>query len=101
MDYVQLWNDLSSTVTGNIAAEDNNVTALVMYNFFANQIVRRAEDFKNAGINAADIVSKIEILEKSAEADADNAYEVELYNSLMNNLRHARKGIEIAYGIEG
>ncbi|MDE5778020.1 MAG: serine/threonine protein kinase [Lachnospiraceae bacterium] len=101
VDYVQLWNDLSSTVTGNIAAEDNNVTALVMYNFFANQIVRRAEDFKNAGINAADIVSKIEILEKSAEADADNAYEVELYNSLMNNLRHARKGIEIAYGIEG
>lgn len=99
-DYSQLWEDLSAVITEDIAAEDNNVTALVMYNFLANQIVKRAEDFKNAGVPSSEITSKIDMIGNVQKPGEDNEYELELYNKLTGNLLLAQKDVEIAYGLE-
>lgn len=99
-DYSRLWEDLSAVITEDIAAEDNNVTALVMYNFLANQIVKRAEDFKNAGVSASEITSKLDMIKNVQKPGEDNQYELELYNKLTGNLLLAKKDVEIAYGLE-
>lgn len=99
-DYSRLWEDLSAVITEEIAAEDNNVTALVMYNFLANQIVKRAEDFKNAGVSASEITSKLDMIKNVQKPGEDNQYELELYNKLTGNLLLAKKDVEIAYGLE-
>lgn len=99
-DYSRLWEDLSAVITEDIAAEDNNVTALVMYNFLANQIVKRAEDFKNAGVFASEITSKLDMIKNVQKPGEDNQYELELYNKLTGNLLLAKKDVEIAYGLE-
>lgn len=99
-DYSRLWGDLSAVITEDIAAEDNNVTALVMYNFLANQIVKRAEDFKNAGVSSSEITSKLDMIKNVQKPGEDNEYELELYNKLTGNLLLAKKDVEIAYGLE-
>lgn len=99
-DYSRLWEDLSAVITEDIAAEDNNVTALVMYNFLANQIVKRAEDFKNAGVSSSEITSKLDMIKNVQKPGEDNEYELELYNKLTGNLLLAKKDVEIAYGLE-
>lgn len=99
-DYSQLWEDLSVVITEDIATEDNNVTALVMYNFLANQVVKRAEDFKNAGVSSSEIMSKLDMIENIQKPGEDNEYEMELYNKLTGNLVLAQKDVEIAYSLE-
>lgn len=98
-DYSQLWEDLSVVITENIATEDNNVTALVMYNFLANQIVKRAEDFKNAGVSSSDIMAKLDMMGNVQKPVDGNEYETDLYDRLVSNLILAQKDVEIAYNL--
>lgn len=96
-NYRKLWEDLSAVMTPNLAREDNNVTALVMYNFMLNQIVVHIQDYKKAEVSKEDMIGQIEMIQKSVIYDMDSQYETELYNKLQDNLKQAQKVVEIAF----
>ena len=100
-NYIVLWEDLSAIITPNLAQEDNNVTALILYNFMANQLVLHMNEFKNAGITEEDIKQKIEMMQESAKQDGNNQYEEDLYKRLLGNLSHAEKRLSISFNGEG
>ena len=100
--YAKLWEDLSAIITSGLAEEDNNVTALVMYNFMANQIVLYAENYKEAEVSKEDMFKQLEVIRESAAYDEKNQYEKELYDKLQNNLAQAEKIVLIAFdGVGG
>lgn len=98
--YAQLWEDLSTIITPDIAKEDNNVTALVMYNFMANQLVVNAQNFLESGISKETMQGIIDLMEQSVSYDKDDKYQVELYNKLTNNLEQAKSAVNIIKSIE-
>lgn len=95
--YAKLWEDLSVITTPDLAEEDNNVTALVMYNFMLNQIVLHVQDYKKAEVSKEDMMQQIELIQKSVIYDKENQYETELYNKLQDNLKQAEKMVGIAF----
>lgn len=97
-DYATLWQDLSQVVTKDLAKEDNNVTALVMYNFMASQIQQNAQHFSDAGVSRQEMERMLNMMDESAQYDSSNSYEEELYNKLITNLEHAKKSASITTG---
>lgn len=93
--YSQLWEDLSIIITSDIAKEDNNVTALVMYNFMANQLVMNAQNFMESGISKEVMYEVINMMESSISYDENDKYQIELYNKLTNNLEQAKMAVDI------
>lgn len=85
-------------MTSDLAKEDNNVTALVMYNFMANQIALHTQDYKDAGISEDAMRQQIKLIEESVVYDKENQYEKELYQKLEGNLLQAQKMIAIVFG---
>ncbi len=99
-DYATLWKDLSQVVTKDLAKEDNNVTALVMYNFMASQIQQNAQHFSDAGVSRQEMERMLNMMEESIQYDSGNGYEEDLYNKLVSNLEHAKKSLSITTGAE-
>ncbi|MCM1159244.1 MAG: serine/threonine protein kinase [Bacteroidales bacterium] len=95
--YFQLWEDLSSVVTADIAKEDNNVTALVMYNFMANQLIVHAQDYMEAGVSQDAMADMLNMMDLCGRYDEKNDYQRELYDKLRNNLQQAKKAVELAF----
>ncbi|MDE6760891.1 MAG: serine/threonine protein kinase [Lachnospiraceae bacterium] len=95
--YAKLWEDLSAVITPDLAAEDNNVTALVMYNFMANQLVLHTQDYKDAGVLKEDMERQLTLVREAIMYDKENPYEEELHNKLQDNLNQAEKMIQIAF----
>lgn len=95
--YGKLWQDLSAIMTPNLAQEDNNVTALVMYNFMLNQIILHVQDYKKAEVTQEDMMQQIKLIQESVIYDRNNQYETELYNKLQDNLNQAEKIVGIAF----
>lgn len=100
-DYRTLWNDLSAVITPDLREEDNNVTALVMYNFMASQIQENAQRFKDAGVQQNAMENMLDMIQQNAQHDTENSYEVELYKKLNSNIEHAQKALSITRGMEG
>ncbi len=99
-DYATLWKDLSQVVTKDLAKEDNNVTALVMYNFMASQIQQNAQHFSDAGISRQEMERMLNMMDENMRFDDTNEYEQELYDKLVSNLEHAKKSLSITTGGE-
>lgn len=95
--YGNLWQDLSAIMTPDLAQEDNNVTALVMYNFMLNQIILHVQDYKKAEVTQEDMMQQIKLIQESVIYDRNNQYETELYNKLQDNLKQAEKMVGIAF----
>lgn len=98
-NYRMLWQDLSAITTPDLSEQDNNVTALVMYNFMANQLVLHARDYRDAEISKEDMEYQIEMIRRSVKYDRENLYETELYNKLYHNLNQAEKMVHIAFDV--
>lgn len=98
--YDDLWNDLSVIITADIAEEDNNVTALVMYNFMAGQIQQNAQHFRDAGVKQSEMESMLSMIKKQAKHDEGNTYETELYKKLSSSLEYAEKALSITNDFE-
>lgn len=94
-DYNTLWKDLSEVVTSDLAKEDNNVTAMVMYNFMASQIQQNAQHFIDAGVEQDEMKGMLNMMKENVQYDEGNAYEVELYETLSTSLEHAEKNLSI------
>ncbi len=95
-DYKTLWDDLSSIIKEDLAKEDNNVTALVMYNFMAIQINQNAQHFVDAGVEKNEMDQRLSMIKEQMSFDKNNSYEKELYDKLCNSLEHAENALEVA-----
>ena len=95
--YAKMWEDLSAIMTPDLAKEDNNVTALVMYNFMLNQLILHVQDYKKAKISKEDMIQQIKLIQGYVLYDTDSQYETELYNKLQDNLKQAEKIVLIAF----
>lgn len=93
--YLQLWDDLSTIITPNIAKDDNNVTALVMYNFMANQLVMNAQNFGEAEVSQEVMYQMIDMMEQSVSYDANDKHQKSLYDRLIVNLEQARLSVNV------
>ncbi len=99
-DYATLWKDLSQVVTKDLAKEDNNVTALVMYNFMASQIQQNAQHFSDAGVSRQEMDRMLNMMDENIQYDKTNEYEEDLYNKLVSNLEYAKKSLSITTSAE-
>ena len=93
--YLQLWEDLQAIIEPDIAKEDNNVTALVMYNFMANQLALHAQNYMKDGVPEKDMQKMVNLIKSSAVNNKDNEYEEALYDKLQRNLEQAKKAISL------
>ena len=93
--YLQLWEDLQAIIEPDIAKEDNNVTALVMYNFMANQLALHAQNYMKDGVPEKDMQKMVNLIKSSAVNNKDNEYEETLYDKLQRNLEQAKKAISL------
>lgn len=93
--YAILWEELSAIMTPELAREDNPVTALVLYNFMANQIALHAQDYMDSGINKEEMEQMLSNLQDWAACDKANSYEETLYTALQENLRQAGRMVSV------
>ena len=94
--YLKLWEDLQAVIEPDIAKEDNNVTALVMYNFMANQLALHAQNYMEDGVLQKDMNKMLDLIQGCVVKNKNNEYEKELYNKLQRNVEEAEKAIERA-----
>ena len=65
------WEDLTDLSEGNLAEEDNERTALVMYMELVSQIVSRAWEFRDAGVGKEEMLEQLSQVEKHLDSDFD------------------------------
>ncbi|MDE6434721.1 MAG: serine/threonine protein kinase [Lachnospiraceae bacterium] len=99
-DYYNLWNDLSSVMTPDLREEDNNVTALVMYNFMVSQIQQNAQHFRDAGVEQNEMENMLDMIQNNTQYNMNNSYEIELYEKLKSNMEYAKKALSVTTGTE-
>lgn len=102
-DYLDYWNDLVSLSGDHIAEEDNIRTALVMYGELAYQAGARAMEFRDAGVEKAEILYELARIEKIV---TEQIIGMERYSEkehgdkvdeIMDNITAARKVLETVY----
>lgn len=94
-NYKNLWEDLKAIMTADLVKKDNNVTAIVMYNFMTIQIQMHVQHFLDAGVGKTEMMNMLSLIKENAKYDKSSKYEEELYNKLMNNLEYAKKAVQI------
>lgn len=60
--YDVIWSDLVALADGNIAEEDNAITAMVIYNEIASQIDNYSSKFLKAGVKYEDMVAEMDAI---------------------------------------
>lgn len=105
VSYKDFWQDLIDITDGNLAATDNNVTALVMYKELTYQIFSNANNFKQAGVTQEEMedqVKKAETALNQISIDNDNQeYETGLQQAVEKNITKARESIRAAFSAVG
>lgn len=102
ISYAEYWNDLVEIAQGDIAAEDNTTTALMVYKEMVSQINKNATDFKKAGITYEEIIAQLDNIKTRLETDIITTPEDEdrigpIKDNLYQNLELAYKAVDGAY----
>lgn len=101
VDYSQYWADLVAVCDGNITAEDNATTALVIYKEMASQICVNLQNFAKSGVSYSDMELQLINIEQHVDSDIKNTDEeklervLELENELSENINQARQAIKV------
>lgn len=95
--YAEFWNDLTKACEGNLAAQDNERTALVMYGELLAQILSNTIRFREAGISREQIMEQLNHIEEHLKGDFEKLFEEEA-EELLGYVRKARKLVESVYG---
>lgn len=101
--YKDYWSDLCAATQGNLVEEDNERTALVMYEEIVSQIISRSAEFRNAGVTKEEILLQIENIELHLKNDFLESEEPvvqmlkEEMETLWKNLRRAKRITESVY----
>lgn len=106
VSYKDYWNDLVILSAGNIAAEDNVKTALVIYKELTYQINVHALEFKNAGVTREEMTSELLMAEKMVEEikASDKYSETEdskITEQIESNITNAPKVFDTVFGETG
>lgn len=100
--YLEYWNDLSYLVQGDIAGEDNVITALIVYRDFLGQVMTNAKKFQLADVLEEDIYADILTVEEAIDyigqsVDESDERVYELYQDCVNDIEITKKAVENAY----
>lgn len=100
--YKTYWEDMTALTAGDIAAEDNIQTALIMYKEFTYQAGVHAKEFRDAGIGREEILSELDRIHKNMEWIMEqDGYDPEtggrLADAVFSNIESAKKTIETVY----
>ena len=69
ISYRDYWNDLIRVSYGNLVKEDNARTAVVMYGELLSQIISKTLEFKDAGVEKAELEEQIFYIEQHLQED--------------------------------
>ena len=100
------WDDLVELSAGNLAEEDNERTALVMYGEMTSQIAARAFEFRSAGVKRKEMLDQLAGIEEHLSSDFLNVNEEILgvvqkeIEELRRELRQAGRRVEAAFSQE-
>lgn len=101
ISYEDYWNDLKELSKGDVAAADNEVTALRLYNEMVYQIATYAGDFKAEGISKEEMENQLESMQVKAgriTAGGKNSAQIEeLKQKVDRNAVMATQAIQAAY----
>lgn len=102
--YLDYWKDLVALSSGNIVEEDNERTALVMYEEMVSQIVSGTVNFRNAGILQDEILNQLQQMKEHLATDFGNMEKsnVEVLTAeieqLLEDIGKAEKIVQSVYG---
>ncbi|SFU85422.1 serine/threonine protein kinase [Butyrivibrio sp. M55] len=102
VSYKEFWGDLVAIADGDIAAVDNETTALIIYKEIASQVYNSADKFLKDGVTYEEINDEITLLLRSIDYIVSN-YELtdrtrELVSEDQRNLALAKDALETAAG---
>ena len=100
--YKEFWDDLVAIADGDIAAVDNETTALIIYKEIGGQVYNFADKFLKDGVTYEEINDEITLLLRSIDYIVSN-YELtdrtrELVSESQRNLALAKEALETAAG---
>ncbi len=104
ISYGQYWADLSALTRGNLVAEDNARTALVMYQELVGQVITRGAEFQKAGVEREELESALQEISKRLRTDFEVLSDAEQKaiasekQELTDMLRKAERLLESVYG---
>ena len=104
ISYGQYWADLRELTRGDLVAEDNARTALVMYRELVGQILARGAEFRKAGVLRKDLEETLEELRVRLEEDFEGLPQAERdmlaaeKDKLKEQIRQAYRLLESIYG---
>ena len=93
--YREYWDDLVQVVAGDIAQEDNAITALIVYREMTYQIYVNALHFKEAGVTMEEMLAQLTVIEEGLQSPAlvSDGGNAERIASLM---KEVEEGISLA-----
>ena len=103
VSFQDYWKDLTELSAGNLVEEDNERTALVMYQELVNQIISRAAEFRDAGVEEKEMTDTLVQLEFHLENDfRETGKEMweeirEEIQELLEEIRQARRVVSSAF----
>lgn len=98
--YQDYWEDLDELTAGNLVEEDNERTALIMYQELAAQMISHAEEFQRDGVSREEILLRLQETEERLSTDFSRAGEEALLaekEKLKGMLVRARRMTEAVY----
>ena len=101
--YLEYWKDLCCVTEGNIVEEDNERTAIVMYEEMVSQIIENAARFKNSGVSKEEITTWLVRIEEHLNNDFQYSEEIVLEMlqeemlKLHEDIQSARRIVESVY----
>lgn len=102
--YRDYWDDLVELSQGNLVAQDNERTAIVMYEELVGQIISRAAEFKKDGVRKEEMLNELDKVRKHLQTDFGNGSEKSSESvqqdieDLLEYIGKAEKMVESAYG---
>ena len=95
ISYLDYWDDLTGASRGNLVAEDNARTAVVMYEELLGQMITKTVEFKDAGVSRDEMKKQIDDVEKHLQEDFLDISE-SMRGSVKEELSQLRETIEKA-----
>lgn len=96
--YQDYWKDLIRLSEGNLVEEDNEKTALIMYEELLSQIITMAAEFKNSGVTREEMEEQITDIRNHLQTDFSEEPEIrEKVRQLFKNADQAEQRVRSAF----
>ena len=101
VSYAQYWDDMEALTAGNLVAEDNEKTAIVMYRELLYQVTMHTNDFRKGGISEERMRASLENIRERTASDFDETQmaenDRESLRGLLATLDAAGRAVDTAF----